>query len=118
PRERDVPAPDQSPGVGSLTTIAFAAAIEDPSRFKRLSPRDIAFIHPGQRATVKITAYDYAIFGGLEGEVVTISPDTIKDEVDPQVYCYRVFIRTQSVALVNDAGTSFPIVPRMIATVD
>jgi len=84
----------------------------------RISPRDIAFIHPGQRATVKITAYDYAIFGGLEGEVVTISPDTIKDEVDPQVHYYRVFIRTQSVALVNDAGTSFPIVPGMIATVD
>lgn len=84
----------------------------------RISPRDIAFIHPGQRATVKISAYDYAIYGGLEGEVTTISPDTIKDEVDPQVHYYRVFIRTRSVELVNDAGQSFPIVPGMIATVD
>jgi len=84
----------------------------------RISPRDIAFIHPGQRAMVKITAYDYAIYGGLEGEVSTISPDTIKDEVDPQIHYYRVFIRTESNTLINDAGTTFPIVPGMIATVD
>ncbi|MBM0169289.1 HlyD family type I secretion periplasmic adaptor subunit [Altererythrobacter sp. C41] len=84
----------------------------------RMSPRDIAFIHPGQRATVKVTAYDYSIYGGLEGEVATISPDTIQDEVNPEVYYYRVFIRTTSNALVNDAGESFPIVPGMITTVD
>lgn len=84
----------------------------------RMSPRDIAFIHPGQRATVKVTAYDYSIYGGLEGEVATISPDTIQDEGNPEVYYYRVFIRTTSNALVNDAGESFPIVPGMITTVD
>lgn len=84
----------------------------------RMSPRDIAFIHPGQRATVKVTAFDYSIYGGLEGEVATISPDTIQDEVNPEVYYYRVFIRTTSNALVNDAGERFPIVPGMITTVD
>lgn len=84
----------------------------------RISPRDIAYIHPGQRATVKITAYDYAVYGGMEGEVTSISPDTIQDEVDPQVHYYRVFIRTESDALVNDAGRRFPIMPGMIATVD
>jgi len=84
----------------------------------RMSPRDIAFIHPGQRATVKVTAYDYAIYGGLEGKVATISPDTIQDEVNPEVHYYRVFIRTESNALVNDAGKRFPIVPGMITTVD
>ncbi|WP_338445092.1 HlyD family type I secretion periplasmic adaptor subunit [Pelagerythrobacter marensis] len=84
----------------------------------RMSPRDIAFIHPGQRATVKVTAYDYSIYGGLEGEVATISPDTIRDEVNPEIYYYRVFIRTKSNALVNDAGERFPIVPGMITTVD
>lgn len=84
----------------------------------RMSPRDIAFIHPGQKATVKVTAYDYAIYGGLEGEVATISPDTIRDEVNPEVYYYRVFIRTKSNALVNDAGERFPIVPGMITRVD
>lgn len=84
----------------------------------RISPRDIAYIHPDQRASVKITAYDYSIFGDLEGKVATISPDTIQDEVDPQVYYYRVFIRTESDALVNSAGARFPISPGMVATVD
>lgn len=84
----------------------------------RVSPRDIAFIHPGQEALVKITAYDYAIYGGLVGKVVTISPDTIRDEVKPEIVYYRVFVRTDSDALRNKAGKAFPIVPGMIATAD
>ncbi len=84
----------------------------------RVSPRDIAFIHPGQAASVKLTAYDYSIYGGLEGQVTTISPDTIQDETQPEVYYYRVYIQTDLNALVNDAGVKFPIVPGMIASVD
>ncbi|TKU32239.1 HlyD family efflux transporter periplasmic adaptor subunit [Citrobacter sp. wls718] len=84
----------------------------------RLSPRDIAFIHPGQRALVKITAYDYAIYGGLEGVVETISPDTIQDKVKPEVFYYRVFIRTHQDYLQNKRGRHFSIVPGMIASVD
>lgn len=84
----------------------------------RIQPRDIAFIHPGQRASVKITAYDYSIYGGLEGQVTSISPDTIRDEVNPEVHFYRVFIRTKADALVNKAGRRFPISPGMIATAD
>lgn len=84
----------------------------------RLSPRDIAFIHPGQRALVKLSAYDYAIYGGLEGEVETISPDTIQDKVKPEVVYYRVFIRTHQDYLVNKKGHKFSISPGMVATVD
>jgi adhesin transport system membrane fusion protein len=84
----------------------------------RLSPRDIAFIHPNQEALVKITAYDYAIYGGLHGVVETISPDTIQDEAKPEVFYYRVFIRTSQDYLTNKAGRHFSIVPGMIATVD
>ncbi|TCV04615.1 adhesin transport system membrane fusion protein [Samsonia erythrinae] len=84
----------------------------------RLSPRDIAFIHPEQKALIKITAYDYAIYGGLDGVVETISPDTIQDEVKPDVFYYRVFIRTQQDYLQNKSGRQFSIVPGMIATVD
>lgn len=84
----------------------------------RISPRDIAFIHPNQRATVKVTAYDYAIYGGLEGKVVSISPDTIRDEVKREVVYYRAYVRTDSDALVNKAGKHFPITPGMVATVD
>jgi adhesin transport system membrane fusion protein len=84
----------------------------------RISPRDVAFIHPGQEATVKVTAYDYSIYGGLRGKVTTISPDTIQDEVKRDVYYYRVYIRTDADHLVNKAGDVFPIVPGMITTVD
>jgi membrane fusion protein, adhesin transport system len=84
----------------------------------RIAPRDIAYIHPNQQASVKVTAYDYSIYGDLKGLVTTISPDTIQDEADPQVYYYRVFIRTGSDALVNKAGQRFPISPGMVATVD
>jgi len=84
----------------------------------RISPRDIAFIHPDQHASVKISAYDYAVYGGLDGKVTAISPDTIRDEVDPTSYYYRVFVQTTTDALVNATGTRFPIVPGMVATVD
>lgn len=84
----------------------------------RIAPRDIAFIHPGQAALVKVTAYDYAIYGGLPGKVVTISPDTIRDEVKPDILYYRVFVRTESDALRNKAGVRFAIVPGMVTSAD
>ncbi|MCM7097950.1 HlyD family type I secretion periplasmic adaptor subunit [Enterobacter hormaechei] len=84
----------------------------------KISPRDVAFIHPGQKALVKITAYDYSIYGGLEGEVTMISPDTLQDEVKRDVYYYRVYIRTDSNHLTNRQGKEFPVFPGMIATVD
>lgn len=84
----------------------------------KISPRDVAFVHPGQKALVKITAYDYSIYGGLKGEVTMISPDTIQDEVKRDVYYYRVNIRTNSNHLVNKENKEFPIFPGMIATVD
>lgn len=84
----------------------------------RISPRDIAFIHPDQRASVKISAYDYALYGGLDGRVTTISPDTIQDEVDRDLFYYRVFIETEADALQNAVGAQFPLAPGMVATVD
>lgn len=84
----------------------------------RIAPRDIAFIHPDQDAKVKITAYDYSIYGSMDGKVVTISPDTIQDEAKPEVFYYRVYIRTKADSLRNKAGKTFAIVPGMIATVD
>lgn len=84
----------------------------------RIAPRDIAFIHPKQRAEVKITAYDYAIYGGLKGEVETISPDTIQDEAKPDMFYYRVYIRTNHDYLTNKANKKFAISPGMIASVD
>ncbi|MGA4853713.1 HlyD family efflux transporter periplasmic adaptor subunit [Acinetobacter haemolyticus] len=84
----------------------------------RISPRDIAFIHPDQDALVKFTAYDYAIYGGLEGKVMVISPNTLRDEVKQDQYYYRVYIQTDSDQLVSKAGQKFSITPGMVATVD
>lgn len=84
----------------------------------QISPRDVAFIHPGQKAKVKITAYDYSIYGSLDGEVTTISPDTIQDEVRRDVYYYRVKIKTNANYLENKHHEKFYIFPGMIATVD
>ena len=84
----------------------------------RISPRDIAFIHPGQNALVKVTAYDYSIYGGLEGKVETITPDTLRDEVKPEIVYYRVLVRTKSDALLDKAGRPLPITPGMVTMVD
>ncbi|MBI6629104.1 HlyD family type I secretion periplasmic adaptor subunit [Pontibaca salina] len=84
----------------------------------KITPRDIAFIRPGLEATVKISAYDYAAYGGLKGKVVTISPDTIQDEINREQYYYRVLIKTRSDTLLDDNGRRYSIVPGMVATVD
>lgn len=84
----------------------------------QISPRDVAFIHPGQKAKVKITAYDYSIYGSFDGEVTTISPDTLQDEVRRDVYYYRVNIKTHANYLENKHNEKFYIFPGMIATVD
>ena len=82
----------------------------------RLSPRDIAFIHPGQEATVKITAYDYSIYGTLNGRVDRISPDTIEDEIERGNFYYRVYVITDHAYLETKDGKRHPIIPGMIAT--
>ncbi len=84
----------------------------------RISPRDIAFIHPNQSALVKITAYDYSIYGGLRGRVETIAPDTLRDEFNPEIVYYRVLVRTNDDVLTNKMGKRLPITPGMVTTVD
>ncbi len=59
----------------------------------KIKPSDIAFIHPGAEAMVKFSAYDFAIHGGLKGEVTSISPDTITDEKGNTYY--KVNIKTE-----------------------
>ncbi|WP_054649407.1 HlyD family type I secretion periplasmic adaptor subunit [Salidesulfovibrio brasiliensis] len=80
-----------------------------------IKPADIAFVHPGQKAQVKITAYDFSIYGGLEGTVEHISADTIQDEKGDNYYLIKV--RTKSNAL-RYQGESLPIMPGMTAQVD
>ncbi|WP_051384299.1 HlyD family efflux transporter periplasmic adaptor subunit [Nitratidesulfovibrio termitidis] len=84
----------------------------------RVSPRDIAFIHPGQEATVKITAYDSAIYGTLPATVERVSPDTIEDQVDRRVYYYRVYVLTSQAYLETKDGKRHPIMPGMVTTTE
>ncbi|CFQ45567.1 hlyd family secretion protein [Yersinia frederiksenii] len=84
----------------------------------RINPRDIAYIRPGLPATVKITAYDSSIYGNLNGEVETVSPDTLQDEVKRDQFYYRIYVRTNRADLTNKAGKSFPILPGMVASVE
>ncbi|ESH94266.1 HlyD family secretion protein [Cupriavidus sp. HPC(L)] len=84
----------------------------------RLSPRDIAFIHPNQEATVKITAFEPSIYGTLPARVDRISPDTIEDQVDRRIYYYRVYVLTQHAFLETKDGKRHPILPGMVATAE
>lgn len=80
-----------------------------------IRPADIAFIHPGQKAVVKITAYDFSIYGGLTGEVIDISADTITNEEGESFY--RIRVRTDENELKRK-GEILPIIPGMVAGVD
>ncbi len=78
----------------------------------KIVPRDIAFLRPQQPATVKFTAYDFAIYGGLDAVVDQIGVDTVEDERENFYYIVRV--RT----LESSLGDNLPIIPGMVAQVD
>ena len=84
----------------------------------KISPRDIAFINPSHEVIIKITAYDFSIYGGLKGKITEISADTIIDEnsKDKKSY-YRVLVETKKSYLERD-GRKLPIIPGMVASVD
>ncbi|MDQ0420781.1 HlyD family type I secretion periplasmic adaptor subunit [Rhizobium sp. CRIBSB] len=82
----------------------------------KISPRDVAFITRGQKAIVKVTAYDFSIFGGLEGEVTNVSADSIVDKEKGETF-YLVQVKTDKSELVRD-GKSYPIIPGMVASAE
>ena len=81
----------------------------------RVLPKDIAFIRPGLKAMVKLTAYDFAVYGGLEAKVTLISADSFVDEKENPYYLVRV--RTNENYLEKN-GEQLPIIPGMTAQVD
>ena len=81
----------------------------------KIKPSDRAFIYPGQPAIIKITAYDFSIYGGLKGELLDISADTIEDEQGNPFY--RVRLRTYETELKRK-GEVLPIIPGMVTSVD
>jgi len=81
----------------------------------KIKPSDIAFIYPGQKAIVKVSAYDFAIYGSLEGEVVHISADTIKDKKENSFY--TIHIKTEKNYLGSETKP-LKIIPGMVVNVD
>jgi adhesin transport system membrane fusion protein len=84
----------------------------------KVRPHDVAFLRPGLPAKVKLTAYDYTIYGALDGELELISPDTLREERRgvEETY-YRVLVRTRSSSL-RAGGKELPIIPGMTASVE
>ncbi|MBI1391423.1 MAG: HlyD family type I secretion periplasmic adaptor subunit [Alphaproteobacteria bacterium] len=97
------------PGQNIAEIVSDDAPIEIEAR---LSPKDRAEVWPGLTAVVKVSAYDYATHGGLEGKVVEISPDALTDE-DGSIY-FRVRIEAD----VKGLGEDKPVVPGMQAEID
>ncbi len=110
--ERDVIRPGE--------TVVELVPLEAELRVEvRLSPLERGEIRTDAIASVKITAYDSSIFGGLDGHVTNISPDTVKDERDPDLSYFVVEVLTEKDYLVNkNTGEQMQILPGMAATVD
>lgn len=80
-----------------------------------IRPQDVAFIRPGEQASVKITAYDYLIYGSLDGRVTRIGADTIENAQGEQFF--RIVVETDRAELGTEEEP-LEIIPGMVATVD
>jgi adhesin transport system membrane fusion protein len=81
----------------------------------KIRPADIAFLRPGQEAMIKLTAYDFSIYGGLPAKLERISADTIEDEKDESFYL--IYLRTDKNYIESSKG-NLDIIPGMTTTVD
>ncbi|WP_376876387.1 HlyD family type I secretion periplasmic adaptor subunit [Albirhodobacter sp. R86504] len=84
----------------------------------QIRPEDIANVKPGQEATIKLSAYDYTIYGSLQGEVHVLSADTFKDERDPKAAPYYKVTLRVDVAHLTERQRNLQIKPGMQATVE
>ena len=84
----------------------------------KIKPADVAFIAPGMEARVKITAYDYTVYGDLSGTLEQISADTIEEQtIRGKETFYKILVRTEK-AFLQKGDKTLPIKPGMIAEVD
>lgn len=109
--------------IPSATDIMEIVPFEDQLLIEaKIPPKDVAFLRPGLEAMVKITAYDYSIYGGLTGTLEHISPDTLREDrpnaaraPGSDVY-YKVVVRTNS-ATLKRGDKEFAIIPGMTTSV-
>jgi membrane fusion protein, adhesin transport system len=103
------------PGAAVMEIVPFRDILLVEAKIR---PSDVAFLRPGQEATVKLAAYNYLVYGALRGTVTTISPDTMReDRKSEEEPYYRVLVSTGRSALVHQ-GKALPIIPGMTGTVD
>lgn len=111
--------------IGAGQDIMEIVPVEGPLLVEAyIRPQDVAFIKPNDEALVKLTAYDYSLYGGLDGVVTLISPDTLQDnrrpselKLNPDESYYRVIVETRDNQLNDKNGKPLPIIPGMIASV-
>jgi membrane fusion protein, adhesin transport system len=84
----------------------------------RVAPKDIGTLRVGQTATLRLSAYDYAVFGGLKGKLELISPDTVTDEKGNAFYLVRVRSAKPSEQDGSIGSKTNPIIPGMTGSVD
>ena len=85
----------------------------------KLEPADISFIKKGQKAAVKLDAYDYTIYGIFDGEVIYISPDALKEKTSEGEKSYfTVRIKLDNTELVSKTGKKIEVTPGMTTNVD
>lgn len=82
----------------------------------RLKPSDVAFVLPGQKAIIKLTAYDFSVFGGLAGVVQNVSADSIVDPQTQETY-YLVLVQADS-ATLSYRDRQLPVLPGMVTDVE
>ncbi|MFK0090926.1 HlyD family efflux transporter periplasmic adaptor subunit, partial [Pseudomonas sp. NPDC090755] len=88
-----------------------------------VKPSDVAYLRPGLRATVKLSAYNYTTYGSLKGELTLVSPDTLRDDRrskdpnKPDEGYYRILVRTDEAELVRGEN-HLPVIPGMTGTIE
>lgn len=84
----------------------------------RVRPADIGFVKVGQDVKIKLSAYEYTVYGGLSGQVLAISPDVITDPASPaDGSYYRARVRADASALVAK-GKPLEVLPGMTGTAE
>lgn len=100
-------------------TVMEIVPIEDTLQIEaRFSPRDIAFIAPGQFARIKVTAYDSSIYGELDAEVLRVSPSSFQDEQNNGAYYFIVTLKSDLTYFETEDGRKHQIIPGMVTTAE
>lgn len=81
----------------------------------KVKPKDIGFVHPGLHARVKVTAYEFAVYGGLDGIVESVSADTIVDKKGMSYYIVKIRVPKNN---LGDEDNPLPVIPGMVASID